>query len=79
MILSLIKYGDIMYAVSQTNLNKIVNFCYRGLHTCDSSNKKVSTEMLCHHIVPLDVRREIHLLLFMHKKTHSVHLLTNHK
>ena len=78
MILSLIEYGDIIYAGSnQTNISKIVNLFYRGLRICDNSNNKVSKEILCRdcHIAPLDVRRETHLLLFMHKQTQKEYLL----
>ena len=78
MILSLIEYGDIIYAgTSQNNLTKIGNLFYRGLRICDNSNNKMSKEILCNecHIAPLDVRREMHLLLFMHKKTDTDSLL----
>ena len=82
MILSLIEYGDIIYAgTNQTNLNKIVNLFYRGLRICDNTNNKITKETLCEdcHIAPLDVRREIHLLLFMHKQTCSDYLLKKPK
>ena len=72
MILSLIEYGDIIYAgTNQSNLNKIVNLFYRGLRICENSNDPVSKEILCHnnHISPLESRRKMHLLLFMHKQT----------
>ena len=72
MILSLIEYGDIIYSgTNKTNLDKIVNLFYRGLRICDNTNNKVSKEDLCHncHIAPLNVRRDMHLLLFMHKQT----------
>ena len=78
MILSLIEYGDIVYAgTNQANLNKIVNLFYRGLRICDNTNEKMSREILCrnNHIAPLDIRRELHLLLFMHKQTEKKNLL----
>ena len=78
MILSLIEYGDIIYAgTNQSNISKIVNLFYRGLRICDNSSNKVAKEILCKdcHIAPLEVRREMHLLLFMHKKNHMVYLL----
>ena len=77
MILSLIEYGDIIYAgTTQANLSKIVNLFYRGLRICDNTNNRISKEILCHdcHNAPLEVRR-IHLLLFMHKKTNIECLL----
>ena len=78
MILSLIEQCDIIYAgTNQSNLNKIVNLFYRGLRICDKTNNKVSKDTLCKncHISPLDIRRETHLLLFMHKQSHIEHLL----
>ena len=78
MILSLIEYGDIIYTgTSQNNLSKIVNLFYRGLRICVNSNEKVTKEILCNdcRIAPLDIRREMHLLLFMHKKTEIEYLL----
>ena len=73
MILSLIEYGDIIYAgTSDLNLRNVVKLFYRGLRICDNTNNKISKKTLCEdcHIAPLDVRREIHLLLFMHEQTH---------
>ena len=78
MILSLIEYGDIIYTgTSQNNITKITNLFYRGLRICDNSNNKISRDILCHdcHIAPLNIRREMHLLLFMHKETHNECLL----
>ena len=61
-------------------MKKIVNLFYRGLRLCDGTNVNVSKEMLCRecHIAPLDIRREMHLLLFMHKQTCKEHLLKKH-
>ena len=76
-ILSFMEYGDIICAgTSQTNLDKVVNLFYRGLRICDNTNNKVSKETLCSdcHIASLDVRREMHLLLFIHKQTDIDHL-----
>ena len=78
MILSLIEYGDIIYAgTSQNNITTITNLFYRGLRICDSSNTKITRDQLCHdcHIAPLDVRRDIHLLLFMCKQRCNEQLL----
>ena len=78
MILSLIEYGDIIYAgTNQANLNKIVNLFYRGLRICDISNLKVSRDILCrnNHIATLESRRKLHLLLFMHKQTNKANFV----
>ena len=78
MILSLIEYGDIIYAgTNQNNLNKITNLFYRGLRICDNTNTKITKEILCrnNHIAPLETRRQLHLLLFMHKQTGKKYLL----
>ena len=72
MILSLIEYGDIIYAgTSQSNLNRIVNLFYRGLRICENTNNHVYKETLClnSNIAPLENRRNSHLLLFIHKQT----------
>ena len=43
MILSLIEYGDIIYAgTSDLNLRKVVNLFYRSLRICDNNNNKIS-------------------------------------
>ena len=71
MVLSLIEYGDIIYGgTSINNLNKLDKLFYRGLRICDNSNTHVSKVKLCTdcHISTLDIRRDIHLLLFMHKQ-----------
>ena len=78
MILSLIEYGDIIYAgTSQNNLSKLAKLFYRGLRICDNTNVKIDKEILCQngHIAPLHIRREIHLILFMHKQSHIEELL----
>ena len=71
MVLSLIEYGDIIYqGTSCDNLDRLDKLCYRGLRICDNSNIKVPRNVLCTdcHISTLDIRRELHLLLFMHKQ-----------
>ena len=76
MILSLIEYGDVIYSgTSQFNLKKIVNLFYRGLRICENANIHVQKNILCHnnHVAPLEIRRNVHLLLFMHKQ--KKHLL----
>ena len=70
-ILSLIEYGNTIYAgTSNKNLDKLDKLFYRGLRICDGTNIAVSRLQLrtdC-HIDKLSVRRDRHLLLFMHKQ-----------
>ena len=78
MVLSLIEYGDIVYAgTSHDNLNKLAKLFYRGLRICDNSNFRISRNDLCNdcHIAPLELRRDIHLLLFMHKQIGNENLV----
>ena len=78
MVLSLIEYGDIVYGgTSQNNLDKLDRLFYRGLRICDNSNNKISKNVLCTdcHISTLEIRRELHLLLFMHKQQQKEELL----
>ena len=78
MILSLIEYGDIIYSgTNKSNMDKIVNLFYRGLRICDNTNNNVSKENLCRncHIAPLNVRKDMHLLLFMHKQSNNEDLI----
>ena len=51
------------------NLKKIDRLFYRGLRICLNFNFQMSIDELCTEckIVPLNIRRNIHLLLFMHK------------
>ena len=75
MILSLIEYGNTIYAgTSIKNLDKLDKLFYRGLRICDGSNTMVSRLKLrtdC-HVDKLSVRRDRHLLLFMHKQTTNI-------
>ena len=78
MILSLIEYGDIIYeGTSAKNLDNISKLFYRGLRICCMSQEKMIKEDLCHEckLSPLDTRRNVHLLLFMHKQLYNNELL----
>ena len=78
MVLSIMEYGDIIYAgTSKANLDKIDKLFYRGLRICDANNTAISKNQLCDDcdIVPLEKRRDVHLLLFMHKQSHKTELL----
>ena len=78
MILSLIEYGDIIYeGTTNKNLDDITNLFYRGLRICCQSNIVITKRELCLEcsISPLEIRREVHLLLFMHKQLHKKALL----
>ena len=78
MVLSLIEYGDIIYAgTSLDNLSKLNKLFYRGLRICDNNMNKLTKEELCVdcHISPLNMRRDMHLLLFMHKQLGNAELL----
>ena len=75
-------YGEIIYAgTNEDNLNTNVNLIYTGLHIYDNTNNKVDKEILCrnHHIAPLELRQEIHLLLYMHKQTYKKNVLKKKK
>ena len=72
MVLSLIEYGDIIYAgTSIANLDKLDKLFYRGLRICDGTNTMVSRYILCNdcNIDSLNIQRNVHILLFMHKQT----------
>ena len=79
MVLSLIEYGDIIYAgSSQNNVDKLSKLFYRGLRICDNSNiNRLTKNLLCKdcYISPLETRRDVHLLLFMHKQLSNEELL----
>ena len=65
MVLSIMEYGDIIYAgTSKINLDKIENLFYRGLRICDGSFVAKSRMQLCteSNIATLDKRRNVHLL-----------------
>ena len=78
MVLSVIEYGDIIYAgTSKTDLDKIDKLFYRGLRFCDANYVAKSKTQLCNdsNITTLEKRRNVHLLLFMHKQCDKVELL----
>ena len=71
MILSLIEYGDIIYAgSSQENLKKIDKLFYRGLRICMGPHRNFNEQELCNEcsIAALRDRRQAHLLIFMFKQ-----------
>ena len=78
MVMSVIEYGDIIYAgTSNRNLDKINKLFYRGLRICMGAEVHYSKEELqieC-RISPLMKRRDLHLLLFMHKQQNIENLL----
>ena len=63
------------------NLDKLDKLFYRGLRICDSSNNNRNKNQLCHDckISPLENRREVQLMLFMHKQTENLDLLKKTK
>ena len=78
MMLSVIEYCDIIYTgTNQTNLTKIDNLFYRGLRIYLNCNNMTSRKILCNKcmVAPLSNRRDVHLLLFMHKQTDQKRLL----
>ena len=82
MVLSILEYGNIIYSgTSMNNLDKLDKQFYRGLRICDSSNNNRNKNQLCHdcRISPLENRREVQLMLFMHKQTQNLELLKKPK
>ena len=78
MILSLIEYGDIIYeGTTAKNIDTINKLFYRGLRICCTPQGKASKLELCQEckISPLEKRRDVHLLLFMHKQLYNKDLL----
>ena len=78
MILSMIEYGDIVSeGTTAKNLDDISKLFYRGLRICCMSRVKLTKEELCQEcsISPLEVRRNVHLLLFMQKQLYKKELL----
>ena len=70
MILSLLEYGDVIFSgTSVRNLSSIDRLFYRGLRICLNFNFTLSKEDVCNecHISTLGARRNLHLLLFMHR------------
>ena len=78
MVLSILEYGDIIYAgATKANMDRLDKIFYRGLRICDATNTVISKDQLNNdcNIVPLERRRDVHLLLFMHKQSHKNDLL----
>ena len=78
MVLSVMEYGDIIYAgTSKINLDKIDRLFYRGLRICNANNVAKNKNQLCMdcNISTLENRRNVHLLLFMHKQCSKTELL----
>ena len=78
MILSLIEYGDVIFAgMSSRNLNNIDRLFYRGLRICLNFKFAFTKNDVCNecHILTLGARRHLHLLLFMHRFKDCVNLL----
>ena len=78
MILSVIEYGDIVYSGTYVkNLDKIDRLFYRGLRICLGNEVAYNKDELhseC-NISSLSKRRDLHLLLFMHKQSNNNLLL----
>ena len=71
MILSIIEYGDTLYAgTNYENLRKLDRFFYRGLRICIGNHIALDEQDLCTecNIASLENRRKSHLLIFMHKQ-----------
>ena len=78
MVLSVIGYGDIIYAgTSSNNLDRIDKLFFRGLRICLGSEIVFTKEELCYecNISLLKKRRDLHLLLYMHKQSTNKNLL----
>ena len=78
LILSLIEYGNIIYAgTTIRNLDKLDKLFYRGLRICDGSNNMLCREVLQNdcHLDTLNARKNMQLLLFMHKQTNKTEFL----
>ena len=70
MILFLLEYGDVIFSgTSVRNLSSIDRLFYRGLRICLNFNFTLSKEDVCNecHNSTLGARRNLHLLLFMHR------------
>ena len=78
MVLTVMEYGDIVYSgTAACNLNKIDKLFYRGLRICLGNEIIYSKNDLCAEcrLSPLSKRRDLHLLLFMHKQSTNKDLL----
>ena len=70
MVLSLLEYGDVIFSgTSARNVNNIDRLFYRGLRICLNFNFNLSRDDVCKEcsISTLGARRNLHLLLFMHR------------
>ena len=70
MILSLLEYDDVIFAgTSVRNFSSIDLLFFRGLRICLNFNFTLSKEYVCNecHISTLSARRNLHLLLIMHR------------
>ena len=79
MALSVIEYDDIIYSgTSLRNLDEINKLFYRGLRICTGTEiaHKKNLQREC-RISSLTKRRDLHLLLFMHKQNKNGNLLKN--
>ena len=78
MVLSVIEYGDTIYSgTSLRNLDKIDKLFHRGLRICivtEIAHNKNDLQREC-RISSLTKRRDLHLLLFMHKQNENGNLL----
>ena len=78
MILSLIEYGDVIYAgTTQGNLSKIVNLFYRGLRICDNTNYKISKEVLCDDCIFRSKKRNTFVIIYAQKDKRRMPLKKN--
>ena len=78
MVLSVIEYGDIIYAgTSVGNLDKLDRLLYRGLRICLGNENIFTKDELCNEckISTLSKRRDLHLLLYMHKQSSNPDLV----
>ena len=78
MVLSVIEYGDIIYTgTSARNLDRIDRLFYRGLRICLGNDAIYTRDELCTkcNISNLAKRRDLHLLLYMHKQSANLDLL----
>ena len=75
MVLSVIEYGDIIYTgTSSGNLDRIDRRFYRGLRICMGNDIMFSLCSEC-NISNLSKRRDLNLLLYMHKQSSNRDLL----
>ena len=78
MVLSVNEYGDIIYSgTSSGNLDKVDRLFFRGLRICMGNDIVYTKDELCLEcrVSTLSKRRDLHLLLFMHKQSSDQDLL----